>query len=148
MRLRYRSDIPSVRELYARGNNLATNSYELGLAVGNPTLDEAGLSAKDVLETNDAINLTLRRTSGPLNFEVGLFYQNVDDYVFARLIETETATGNPHNFLIYTAAKARFAGIDGQVSYQITPQSRVTVFGDYVDSNLKSENDNLPRIPP
>ena len=82
MRLRYRSDIPSVRELYARGNNLATNSYELGLAVGNPTLDEAGLSAKDVLETNDAINLTLRRTSGPLNFEVGLFYQNVDDYVF------------------------------------------------------------------
>ncbi len=139
---------PSVRELYARGNNLATNSYELGLAVGNPTLDEVGLSAEDVLETTDAINLTLRQTSGPLKFEVGLFYQNVDDYVFARLIETETATGNPHNFLIYTASKARFAGIDGQVSYQFTPQSRVTVFGDYVDAKLKNENDNLPRIPP
>ncbi|WP_233503747.1 TonB-dependent receptor domain-containing protein [Sphingomonas psychrotolerans] len=139
---------PSVRELYARGNNLATNSYELGLAVGNPTLDEAGLSAEDVLETTDAINLTLRRTRGPLKFEVGLFYQNVDDYVFARLIETETQTGVPHNFLIYTAATARFAGVDGQASYQITPQSRVTVFGDYVDAKLKNENDNLPRIPP
>jgi iron complex outermembrane receptor protein len=139
---------PSVRELYARGNNLATNSYELGLAVGNPTLDEAGLSAEDVLETTDAINLTLRRTRGPLKFEVGLFYQKVDDYVFARLMETETATGTPHNFLIYTAAEARFTGIDGQVSYQFTPGARVTVFGDYVDAKLKSENDNLPRIPP
>lgn len=139
---------PSVRELYARGNNLATNSYELGLAVSNPILGEQGLSAEDVLETTNAINLTFRKTGGPLEFEVGLFYQDVDDYVFARLIETETETGVPHNFLIYTAADARFAGIDGQVSYQFTPQSRVTVFGDYVHAKLKSENDNLPRIPP
>lgn len=139
---------PSVRELYARGNNLATNSYELGLAVGNPVLGEEGLSAEDILETTDAINLTFRKAGGPFEFEVGLFYQEVDDYVFARLIETETETGVPHDFLIYTAADARFAGIDGQLSYQLTPQSRVTVFGDYVDAKLKRENDNLPRIPP
>lgn len=139
---------PSVRELYARGNNLATNSYELGLAVGNPILEDEGLSAEDVLETSDAINLTFRKTSGRLQFEVGLFYQDVSDYVFARLIETETEAGIPHHFLIYTAANARFAGIDGQVSYQFTPQSRVTVFGDYVDATIKNENDNLPRIPP
>jgi iron complex outermembrane receptor protein len=139
---------PSVRELYARGNNLATNSYELGLAVGNPILGESGRSAKDVLETTDAVNLTFRANSGPLAFEVGLFHQSVDDYVFARLQETETETGVPHNFLIYTAADARFSGIDGEISYQITPQSRATVFGDYVDAKLKRENDNLPRIPP
>lgn len=138
----------NVRELYARGNNLATNSYELGLAVGNPILDEEGLSAEDVLEATDSINLTFRKTGGPFEFEVGLFYQNVDDYVFARLIETETATGVPHNFLIYTAAEARFAGLDGQVSYAFDPSSRITIFGDYVDAELKSENDNLPRIPP
>lgn len=139
---------PSVRELYARGNNLATNSYELGLAVGNPILNEAGRAAEDVMETTDAVNLTLRRVGGPLEFEVGLFYQNVDDYLFARLIETETETGIPHNFLIYTAVEARFMGIDGQVSYRFTPKSQVTVFGDYVDAKLKKENDNLPRIPP
>ncbi|MGK6319898.1 TonB-dependent receptor domain-containing protein [Sphingomonas sp. DT-204] len=139
---------PSVRELYARGNNLATNSYELGLAVGNPVLEEEGVSAEDVLETTDSINLTFRKTGGPLEFEVGLFYQDIGDYVFARLIETETETGIPHNFLIYTAADARFAGIDGQISYRFTPASRMTVFGDYVDAKLKSENDNLPRIPP
>ena len=37
-------------------------------------------------------------------------------------------------------------GIDGQVSHQITPEARVTVFGDYVNTDLRSENDNLPRI--
>lgn len=139
---------PNVRELYARGNNLATNSYELGLAVGNPVLDEMGVSAEDVLETTQAINLTLRKTGGPFEFEVGLFHQNVEDYVFARLIETEMESGIPHNFLIYTAADARFSGIDGQVSYRLSPKGRVTVFGDYVDAHLKSEDDNLPRIPP
>lgn len=139
---------PSVRELYARGNNLATNSYELGLAVNNPTLDVAGLDAEDILETTDSFNLTLRRTGGTFEFEFGVFYQRVSDYVFARLIETEAETGVPHNFLLYTAADARFAGFDGQVSYRLSPQSRVTVFGDYVDAQLRNDNDNLPRIPP
>ncbi|WP_374407986.1 TonB-dependent receptor domain-containing protein [Pelagerythrobacter sp.] len=139
---------PSVRELYARGNNLATNSYELGLAASNPILEDEGLDPEDVLEAVDSVNLTLRKVGGPLEFEVGLFYQDIEDYVFARLIEIEAESGVPHNFLIYTAADARFAGVDGQVSYQFTPASRVTVFGDYVDTKLKSEDDNLPRIPP
>lgn len=139
---------PSVRELYARGNNLATNSYELGLVAEVEGFENRGVSAEDILESTDAINLTFRKTGGALGFEVGLFYQDVSDYVFARLIETENETGVPHNFLVYTAAEARFAGIDGQVSYQVTPASRVTVFGDYVDAKLKSENDNLPRISP
>lgn len=139
---------PNVRELYARGNNLATNSYELGLAVGNPLLDQEGVSAEDVLETTDAINLTFRKVGGPLEFEVGLFHQDVDDYVFARLMETETETGVPHHFLIYTAVDARFSGIDGQVSYRLAPESLVTVFGDYVDAVLRTGGDNLPRIPP
>ncbi|EQB13422.1 hypothetical protein RLDS_16950 [Sphingobium lactosutens DS20] len=139
---------PSVRELYARGNNLATNSYELGLVAEVEGFENRGVSAQDILESTDAINLTFRKTGGALGFEVGLFYQDVSDYVFARLIETENETGVPHNFLVYTAADARFAGIDGQVSYQLAPASRITVFGDYVNATLKNENDNLPRIPP
>jgi len=139
---------PSVRELYARGNNLATNSYELGLASRNPILEGNGLSAEDVLERTNSIDLTFRKTGGALEFEVGLFHQDVDDYVFARLIETETESGVPHNFLIYTAAKARFRGIDGEIGYRLSPAARLVLFGDYVDARLKSENDNLPRIPP
>ncbi|HEX8406470.1 MAG TPA: TonB-dependent receptor [Duganella sp.] len=138
---------PNVRELYARGNNLATNSYELGLAVDNPVSKEGKRSAGDVLESTNSVDLTLRKKDGPLDAEIGLFYQDVSDYVFARLIETERETGVAHNFLAYTAADVRFAGIDGQLGYQLTPASRVTLFGDHVRARMKDGNDQLPRIP-
>lgn len=138
---------PNVRELYARGNNLATNSYELGLAVDNPVFQEGRRTAGDVLESTDSIDLTWRKAGGPLELEVGVFYQDVSDYVFARLIETERETGVAHNFLAYTAADVRFAGIDGQASYRFTPASRITLFGDHVHARMKSGGDNLPRVP-
>ena len=34
------------------------------------------------------------------------------------------------------------------MSYQFNPTSRLTVFGDYVDTNIRNNDDNLPRIPP
>lgn len=138
---------PNVRELYARGNNLATNSYELGLAVDNAIFKESRRSASDVLESTDAVNLTLRKSGGPLDAEIGLFYQDVSDYVFARLVETERESGVAHHFLAYTAADVRFAGIDGQLGYQLSRASRITVFGDHVRARMRHGDDNLPRIP-
>lgn len=148
---------PGVRELYAYGNNLATNSYELGLMTANQASSRFPEPRPEVMETSKALNLTFRKVGGSLEFEIGLFYQDVEDYIFARLIETEVETGVPHNFLIYTASDASFRGIDGQISYQLPDQARVTLFGDYVDTDLTSEEvdvtldntgDNLPRIPP
>lgn len=139
---------PNVRELYAYGNNLASNSYEVGLSQTQRASSTFPEARTDVMETAKSINLTFRKTGGPLEFEVGLFHQDIDDYIFARLIETEVETGVAHNYLLYTAADASFTGIDGQVSYQVAPQSRLTVFGDYVGTKLKNEDDNLPRIPP
>ena len=140
---------PNVRELYAQGNNLATNSFELGLARthwGSAT--RLPPPTTDVMERAKSANLTFRKAGGPLEFEVGLFYQDVDDYIFARLIETETQTGIAHNYLVYVVADATFRGVDGQISYRFSPQTRLTLFGDYVGTKLKNENDNLPRIPP
>jgi iron complex outermembrane receptor protein len=148
---------PNVRELYAYGNNLATNSYEVGLAQSSRASMYFPESRTDVMETAKTVNLTFRKAGGPLEFEVGLFHQDVDDYIFARLVETETETGVPHHYLLYTASDASFTGIDGQVSYAFSPEVRVTVFGDYVGTDLTSEEvdvdldasgDNLPRIPP
>jgi len=148
---------PNVRELYAYGNNLATNSYEVGLAQSSrASMYFPGLRT-DVMETAKTVNLTFRKAGGPLEFEVGLFHQDVSDYIFARLVETETETGVPHHYLLYTASDASFTGIDGQVSYAFSPEVHVTVFGDYVGTDLTSEevdvdldasDDNLPRIPP
>lgn len=140
---------PSVRELYAYGNNLATNSYEVGLSQTRRASSQFPPSATDVMETAKAVNLTFRKTGGHLEFEVGLFYQDIEDYIFARHIETEIETGIPHHYLIYTAADAKFSGMDGQASYRFTPESRVTVFGDYVRaSRIKSLDDNVPRMSP
>jgi outer membrane receptor protein involved in Fe transport len=107
--------------------------------------DELPAPATDLVETNKSIDLTFRKTDGRTRFELGMFYQDVDDYIFARLIEEEREAGRPHLLLVYTAADTRFFGIDGQISHQLTPASRVTVFGDYVDADLQGENDNLPR---
>lgn len=139
---------PNVRELYAYGNNLATNSYEVGLSQTRRASSSFPEKRTDAIETTKSIDLTFRKADGALEFEVGAFYQDIDDYIFARLIETDTETGVPANYLLYVAADAAFKGIDGQVSYRFSPESRITVFGDYVDADLKSENDNIPRIPP
>lgn len=139
---------PSVRELYAYGNNLAANSYEVGLArsrSASPTFPE---SRTDVLETTRSADLTFRKLGGSVEFEVGVFHQDIEDYVFARLIETDDETGVPHNYLLYTAADATFKGIDGQVSLNVNTGHKLTLFGDYVRAKLKSEDGNLPRIPP
>lgn len=139
---------PSVREMYARGNNLATNSYEVGLARTATISDQLPAPVTDLVETNKSIDLSFRKTEGRTRFELGMFYQDVDDYIFARFLEEEREAGRPHLLLVYTAADARFLGIDGQISHQITPESRITVFGDYVDAELRDAPDNLPRIPP
>lgn len=143
---------PNMRELFADGSNLATNSYEVGL-LASPNfvktyLPDELLVDDDVMERTKAVNLTVRKVGGPLEFQIGAFYQGVDDCIFAHLLESEVGTGTRHNFLLYTAVDAEFYGVDGQVSYQLTPASRITVFGDYVGTNIRSDDDNLPRIPP
>lgn len=143
---------PNVRELFADGSSLATNSYEVGLLatgfVQNYLPDDLFNYDDDVMERARAINLTFRKAGGPLEFEIGAFYQAVDNYIFAHLLETEFTTGQRHDFLLYTTADAEFYGADGQVSFQLDPASRVTVLGDYVATNLTDDDDNLPRIPP
>lgn len=135
---------PGVRELYARSNNLATNSYEVGLA---RTFSYRGMlpqSDANLVETARSLDLTFSKQGGATEFEIGMFHKDIDDYVFARLIDTD----GRNRFLFYTAADVRFTGIDGQVSHRVDARSRVTLFGDYVHSDLTSEADNLPRIPP
>lgn len=135
---------PGVRELYARASNLGTNSYEVGLARTDwyPALKLP--QQPNVLESAKSIDLNLVKKGGKLEFDLGFFYKDIGDYVYARLIDTEPN----HLFLLYTAADVRFLGVDGQISYRLDGRSQVAVFGDYVDARLKSKLDNMPRIPP
>ncbi|WP_394003230.1 TonB-dependent receptor domain-containing protein [Luteimonas sp. WGS1318] len=139
---------PGVRELYAYGNNLATNSYEVGLVRSRSASPTFPANRPDLIETTRSADLTFRGAGGPVEFEVGVFHQDINDYVFARLIETDDTTGVAHNYLLYTAADATFTGIDGQVSARLTDAHRLTLLGDYVRADLRSEDDRVPRMPP
>src|SRR3546814_20448493 len=78
--------MPSVREIYASSNSLATNSFETGLIKGSGSLQKY----PDTIETAKAVNLTLRKATGRTRFELGIFYQDIDDYVFARFVDEES----------------------------------------------------------
>lgn len=139
---------PSARELYVGGNNLATSSYEIGLLRAGLLSGDYPRYDPDIRETAKSVDLTFRKAGGPFEAEVGLFYQYIDDYVFARFLDEDNETGVPQRLLFYTAADTEFYGIDGQVSYQVTPAARITIFGDYVNADLRDFDDNLPRLSP
>lgn len=101
-----------VRELYAFGNNLATNSYEVGFAAYDRSGSLRLPNRPDVMETAKSTNLTFRKASGPLEFEIGVFYQDVEDYIFRSNIGTAYETGIPHNYQVYTSADVVFTGIN------------------------------------
>ncbi len=121
---------PNVQELYARGVHLATNTYEIGTA----TLGK---------ETSKSIDLTLRKTSGDTTFTIGAYHQDFDDYIFADTIDQF----EDFRLVRYTAADAKFTGIDGEIRHQFSPDFAVAAFGDYVRAKLQDGLGNLPRIP-
>ncbi len=134
---------PGVRELYAKNNNLATSSYEIGLA-RTEFLRDLPRPVSNILETAKSIDANFGKKGGTIEFDVGLYYKNIDNYIFARFLNSEPGA----ILLAYTPADVRFLGVDGQISYRLDARSQVTVYGDYVDADLKGVNGNLPRLPP
>src|SRR5690606_32523835 len=121
---------PSAQELYADGVHLATNTYEIG---------DAGLD----VETANAVELTLRKTEGPLTGSVSAYHYVYDDYIFARTLDQY----EDFRLIQYSQADATFTGLEGELTQAFTPWLSATVFGDYVRGELKGGGGNLPRIP-
>ena len=138
---------PSVRELYTFGNNLSTNTLEAGLITGRNLINNDWIDDHSkVIETAKSVNLTLRKSKGYTTFEVGGFYQDIHNYVYGRLLDK--AEGRDFMYLMYTPADVVFMGVDGEVKHYFDYQTSASLFGDYVYTELKSENDKLPRVSP
>jgi len=120
---------PNAQELYARGVHLATNTYELG----DPNLGK---------ETSRSVDLTFRKRSGPTTFAIGVYHQDIKNYIYAETLDQF----EDFRLIQYTAADATFTGIDGEIRHELVPGLGATIFGDYVRAKLK-EGGNLPRIP-
>jgi iron complex outermembrane receptor protein len=122
--------LPNAQELYANGVHLASNTLERG----NPNLGK---------ETSSNIDLTLRKHAGSLQFSLGVFHNQVKNYIYAQT--TDQVEG--FRLIDYRQQDARFNGVEGRVDYAFSPSLSAGVFGDAVRGKLTGGAGNLPRIP-
>ena len=123
--------LPTAEELYATGPHAATRTVELG----DPDLDR---------ETAINAELGLRRAQGPVTFDVSVYRNEVDDFIYAA--DTGADPGAGYRVVEYRQADAVLQGIEGSVRWQATSSTGLTLFGDSVRGRLKDGGD-LPRIP-
>jgi len=135
--------LPHAQELYARGIHMATNTYECGLLPSALTCGGAGNDAGYDKETSKNAEISLRKTEGPLTFNVGAFANNVDNYTYARTLDQFEA----FRLIKYTQADVEFRGVEAELSYQFTEQFSATAFGDRTRARFADGGGNVPRIP-
>lgn len=135
--------LPHAQELYARGIHMATNTYECGLL---PSVLTCGGTANDAgydKETSKNAELTLRKSEGPLTYSLGVFANNVDDYIYARTLDQYEA----FRLIKYTQADVEFRGVEAELGYQFTDAVSATLFGDRTRARFADGGGNVPRIP-
>lgn len=123
--------LPTAEELYANGPHAATRTVELG----DVDLDK---------ETSTNAEVTLRKFSGRTTFALSLYRNQVKDFIYAA--DTGHNVGGGYREIEYRQRDAVLTGAEGSVTYALTKQTDVTLFGDHVRGKLKSGGD-LPRIP-
>lgn len=128
--------LPNAEELFSNGPHIATRAFE----IGDPDLKE---------ETSLGVDVTLRKSNGPLTGELTFFTNRFDDYIF------ETATGEERDGLDvfqYVQRDAEFYGAELAGVWELfhgEPDHLDLEFGaDFVRAELRDTGEPLPRIPP
>lgn len=121
--------LPMAQELYSNGKHMATNTYELG---------------NDHLDTEKSNNLELgfHFDNDRLKYNVSIFHDWFDNFIYANTLDRY----QDFRLIQYTQSEARFYGVDGDISYMLSPRYTVGLFGDYVRGKLEDAG-NAPRIP-
>ncbi|MDO5058866.1 MAG: TonB-dependent receptor [Neisseria sp.] len=111
--------LPTPMELYYHGKHLATNSFEYG----NKNLKK---------ERSNNFELGLRHISDKWDMKLSGYYNR-----FRNFIHNENLYREGNLFMRrYTQSQAKIYGLEGEIGYNITPDHKVTVFGDYVRGKL------------
>jgi iron complex outermembrane receptor protein len=124
--------LPTAEELYANGPHAATRTIELG----NPDLDN---------ETSRNAELTLRKFAGRTTFTASLFRNEMSNFIYAA--DTGRAVGGGYREIEYRQQDALLTGAEGEVRFQATDATALTLFGDRVRGTLRGQGGDLPRIP-
>ncbi len=144
----YAQRAPSIEELYSNGAHPATATFD----IGDPALRK---------ESSVNVDLSLRKTNGPLTGTLGLFANRVKDFVFGSFVDADgdgvadrvDEEGEPDpegEFLVqqFTGGNARFYGVEGELVYRPSAEGLWgRVFGDYTRGKLSDGGGNLPRMP-
>lgn len=123
--------LPVAEELYAYGPHAASRTIENG----DPDLKE---------ETARNVELTLRKFAGATTFSLGLFHNQVADFI--HVADLGRSPGDGYREVEYRQADAVLTGLEGEVRHQVRVGTALTLFGDRVRGRLK-DGGNLPRIP-
>ena len=131
--------VPTAEELFSNGPHLATNAFE----IGDPDLEE---------ETSLGVDLTFRKTRGPLTGELNLFVNRFDDFIYESFTDEEE-DGLQVFRSLQRDAELRGAELSGIYELFHTEPHHIDLeFGvDYVRAELRNAGgggDPLPRIPP
>ena len=124
--------LPTAEELYANGPHVATGQFEIGDVNLRP-------------ETSYNLELGLRKKSGALRFGVSVYRNVVKDFIFQS--DSGAVTAEDLRIVNFRQANAELYGLEAEVTYAVTDNIDVSVFGDYVRGRLTG-GANLPRIPP
>lgn len=126
---------PAGEELFANGPHIATQTFE----IGDPNLDT---------ESAWGLETFLRVNSGDLAFNVSVYYQSFDDFIFL------SPTGGEQDDLPvfeFLQDDAQFFGFEAGLELPLIENDKFTLGADlrasYVDAEGGGDTD-LPRIPP
>lgn len=136
--------LPHAQELYARGVHLATNTYECGLLPHAFTCGGTVNDADYGKESSRNYELLLRKNSGDVTYSVGVFSNDISDYIFARTLDQH----EEFRLIKYSQQDAEFRGVEAEVTLHLTDAFSFTVFGDRVRARFADGGGNVPRIPP
>ena len=147
---------PALEELFASGPHLATNTFEIG---------DAGLD----VETSTNIDLSWRKVAGRWQLDMGLFYNDITDFIFAEeqdgngdgvadrvepdFLDTGLVVDEPDALLLVrqTQRDAHFWGFEFESRFMVFEDRRGRLdwrlWSDYVEGRL-SGGDTVPRLPP
>ncbi|MBL1142603.1 MAG: TonB-dependent receptor [Proteobacteria bacterium] len=140
---------PAAEERFANGPHVATSTFELGQS----TLDK---------ETANNIDLTLTREEGILKWNLSLFANYIEDFIFLQGLdrnndgavdEVDETGAAPGKFTLvqYQQDNAVFYGFEAAASLNLYSGNRgildLNLFGDYVRAE-RENGDNLSRISP
>ncbi|MYH30377.1 MAG: TonB-dependent receptor [Acidobacteria bacterium] len=123
---------PALEELYNFGPHVGNLAFE----IGNPTLDA---------ETTLGVDVSFRHQAGRVRSNLNAYVYSIDNFIFG------DRTGEVEDNLpvwYFIQGDSRFVGFDAKSSVRLGGNAWATLGIGYVDADLTTTGEPLPRIPP